>query len=372
MAPHAWSGLGALALVAACSGAELAASAPPPGAEGTTCRGTQALSATSFTGASLAAKEIALTFDDGPGSRTLELSAYLKAQGIRAAFFVNGHCFGQGNGCGNPGLSPAQVFTQLVADGHILANHTQSHRDLTNAGYFPSGASGDAAIVAALADTDAILAPYVEHSRFLFRPPYGAWSARDYSVLHASAMDKYIGPVRWDVGGAMTGSDATGFAADWDCWQNQSGFGVKTTAKCAGRYLNEIHAVGRAITLMHDSDNGNMANHDVNVGKGNTIDMVKRLVPQLKAEGYTFVRLDEVPSIAAALPPIPPPPPVDAGPADADGKPVPDSGAQSSSSSSSSGGSSGSVPRVEPPRALDPCASADSAPQEYPYSAQVH
>lgn len=272
--------LGALSLLAACSAGELG-STPAQQTDGTIiCTGAQALSAASFTGASLGAKQIAFTFDDGPGSRTLELSAYLKAQGIRAAFFINGHCFGQGNPCGNPGLSPAQVFTQLVADGHIIANHTQEHLDLTG-GSFPNGANGDGLIVAALASTDAIIAPYVDNNRFLFRPPYGSWNARDYDVLRASAMDKYIGPVRWDVGGAMTGSDASGFGADWDCWQNQSGFGVKTTAQCATRYLNEIHTVDRGIALMHDSDNGNMPNHDANVGKGNTIDMVKVLIPAL-------------------------------------------------------------------------------------------
>src|SRR6185295_16613313 len=85
----------------------------------------------------------------------------------------------------------------------LVQNHTQDHFNLVT--HFPNNAAGDLAIVAQLAETDTLVAPYVAGSRFLFRAPYGAWSARDYNVLHASAMDKYVGPVKWDIGGGMTG-----------------------------------------------------------------------------------------------------------------------------------------------------------------------
>jgi hypothetical protein len=41
-------------------------------------------------GSSLPPHTLALTFDDGPSERTLELGAYLAAEGIEAGFFVNG------------------------------------------------------------------------------------------------------------------------------------------------------------------------------------------------------------------------------------------------------------------------------------------
>ena len=274
----------------------------------------KALTATDFVGTSLGAKQIALTFDDGPGSRTLELSAFLKAEGIKATFFVNGHCFGAGNPCGNPaGATPASVFTKIVADGHLVSNHTQNHVDLRG---FPNNAAGDAQVVAEVSDTDALIAPYVPVTRFLLRAPMGYWDAQVYNAIHATPMDKYTGFIRWDIGGQMTDVGANiqnphlagdaGYGADWDCWQNQNGFGLKTGTQCAARYMNEIHAVGKGIVLMHDSDNGNMGNNNVVAGTGNTIDMVKQiLIPQLKAEGYTFVRTDDVPAIKAALPPSP-------------------------------------------------------------------
>jgi peptidoglycan/xylan/chitin deacetylase (PgdA/CDA1 family) len=339
------------------------------------CTNTAALSAAAFTGTGLSPKQLALTFDDGPGSRTLELSAYLRDAGLVAAFFVNGHCFGEGNPCGNPGRSPAEVFSQLRADGHIVANHTQNHLDLTQ---FAAGPAGDDGIVNALAATDDLIASYVDFERFLFRAPYGAWNARDYEVLAGSSMSKYVGPIRWDIGGAMESDDNTGFAADWDCWQNRSGFGGKTTAQCGRRYLNEIATRGRGIVLMHDSDSGNTANHQADVGVGNTVDMVKWLVPRLIADGYSFVRLDEVPSIAEALPAVPPPPPAPEPP------PAPQEDAGSSSlTAPADGGKSPSevsppasklVPA--PPRtnaADEGCgARASGRPAEFPHQASVH
>jgi peptidoglycan/xylan/chitin deacetylase (PgdA/CDA1 family) len=277
-------------------------------------------------GTAIPAKTLVFTFDDGPGSQTLQLSAYLKTKGIKATFFVNGHCFNASPPpqCQQAGLTPADIFTQVLADGHLVQNHTQTHADLSTD--FPAGAAGDSAIVKELSDTDAIIAPFVTNNRFLFRAPFGSWSARDYTVLNASAMSKYTGPVKWDIGGTMVGQNpaaASSYAADWDCWQNTNGFGVKTTKECGDRYFHEIAAIGRGITLMHDADYGDVTNHSLTSGKGNTIDMVKYLlegnaglgVSGLLAQGYSFMRLDDVPDLASLLPPLPAAP--DAGP-DAD------------------------------------------------------
>ncbi len=258
-----------------------------------------ALTDNQLDGDSLSSKQLALTFDDGPGTRTLELSSYLHAQGIRATFFVNGHCFYDSNPCGNQ-LSPSEVFGQVKADGHLIGNHTQDHYNLTDTSRFPIGAAGDALIVSELSATDDLINGYVPF--FLFRAPYGAWNDRDQVALQSSSMGKYVGPINWNIGGAMT---VSGYAADWDCWQNTNGFGAQTTEQCGNRYLSEIEQVGHGITLMHDAIYTGLSPL-----AGNTVDMVKYLVPLLKGKGYTFVRADEVPKIAEALSiPIPPPPP---------------------------------------------------------------
>ncbi len=66
-------------------------------------------------------------------------------------------------------------------------------------------------------------------------------------------------------------------------------------------YLAEIRTKKTGIVLMHDP-----YFIDDDPTKGGTVDMVKYIVPILKSEGFHFVRVDMVPSIAAALPPLKP------------------------------------------------------------------
>jgi peptidoglycan/xylan/chitin deacetylase (PgdA/CDA1 family) len=341
------------------------------------CSGGQALTATGaapLTGAGLANKQLALTFDDGPGSRTLELSTYLKTNGIPAVFFQNGKCYDPASTvpCRFDGAAStaATILPQLIADGHLVGNHTEHHWDLTtDTTHFPNNATGNAAILKELTDTDAVIAPYVPNQWFLFRAPYGSFGSRPFNLLHASAMDKYFGHVGWDIGGTYTGTDATGYAADWYCWQNAK----TTTKKCGDRYMHEIAAVHQGIVLMHDADYGNVANTSLTTGIGNTIDMVKYLVPLLKAAGYTFVRADQAPAIKALLPP----PVVDAGPeggddagSDAEAGDASDTVITSSSSSSSSTSSSSSGEGRPPPSPCPPPAPAPDPGQPAPASAR--
>lgn len=287
----------ALVVVAACS-----SKSPSSPREDDVCKETQALTVAPIFGTSLAAKQIALTFDDGPGTRTSELSTYLKNEGIRAAFFVTGASFANAN------VDASQLLQQLVADGHVVANHTQTHPSLPSL--------QPAEIVSELQQTDAIIAPFVPANRFMFRAPFGAWDMNVYTALQASPMSKYVGHIEWDVGGQRTAT--TG--ADFACWQGIDGPPI-TAKACGDLYLQEIATVGKGIVLMHDADYGPPANQDPDTGTGNTVIMVKYMVPLLKAQGYTFVRVDEVPDIAAQLPPLPPPP-ADAG-ADATPPPPP-------------------------------------------------
>jgi peptidoglycan/xylan/chitin deacetylase (PgdA/CDA1 family) len=258
-----------------------------------TCTGAQAISSSDIHGDSLPAKTISLSFDDGPGPRTAELSTYLKAQGIRASFFVNGKMLG----------ASTAVLQQLVADGHVVANHAQTHTSLT--GRATGGEHlADAQIVAEVTQTDTLIAPFVQHNRFMFRAPFGDFSPMAATALDASPMKKYVGPINWEIGDHM-GPDQ---AADWDCWTPGADGVVLSTQQCGDLYVKEIDNVGRGIVLLHDPyfiDN--------DVTKGGTVDMEKYIEPTLVAKGYKFARNDEDPVIAAMLPALPSPPP-DAGP----------------------------------------------------------
>jgi MYXO-CTERM domain-containing protein len=270
----------------------------------------QDLQSTNFIGTSLPNKVLALTFDDGPGDRTIELSQYLKAEGIKAGFFMNGARFHapmaplqNKNNIAITAGGPA-ILAQVKADGHLVANHTTTHRDLQSE-------VPNAQLVQEVAETDGVISAYVSPANhLLFRAPYGSFSSNGngvFNTLSASAMNKYIGPIYWEAGGFDTGYPNK--AADWACWQGAlrdaggalvnigNDLGYATTTQCGDAYLTEINAFGQGIVLMHDPYSWSKGG-----ASGSTVDMVKYLVPKLKAAGYTFVRIDEVPAIRAALP----------------------------------------------------------------------
>jgi peptidoglycan-N-acetylglucosamine deacetylase len=67
----------------------------------------------------VADKVIALTFDDGPNEPfTSQIADVLARAGVRATFFEVGECVDRF----------PHVTARLVRDGHIIGNHSQSHR----------------------------------------------------------------------------------------------------------------------------------------------------------------------------------------------------------------------------------------------------
>src|SRR6185503_99415 len=99
------------------------------------------------------------------------LSTWLKTRPkpIRATFFVNGACLGgttlpDNNSGGAPTAGGATTLKQVVADGHLVGNHTTTHRDLTAV---PAGQR-----VEELASTDKDIASLVPWNRFVFRAPF--------------------------------------------------------------------------------------------------------------------------------------------------------------------------------------------------------
>lgn len=212
-------------------------------------------------GSELPDKTITLTFDDGPGRRTSELADYLAEKGVKAAFFINGMKV--------PGRQAA--VDRVVGRGHLLANHTQNHLQLTK--LTPEK------VVSEVTATDSIIAQVQPQGPWVVRAPFGAWNASVARAVNATPMKKYVGSVFWDAGGELTSTSA----ADWDCW----GKGV-TIQRCGELYLQEIRRRKHGVVLMHDI-------HD------KTVDMVKQILPTLIAEGYKFAPLTEVPSVKRAI-----------------------------------------------------------------------
>jgi peptidoglycan/xylan/chitin deacetylase (PgdA/CDA1 family) len=258
-------------------------------AKGSTCSGAQALQSDALRGASLPPKTLALTFDDGPGARTKQLSAYLKSEGIEAAFFVNGRAMGP---------DADDIFKAVLADGHIIANHTETHRSLTGVSTATARLSNDD-VIQEITLTDKKIDGFVPTGRYMFRPPYGDYDAQTFGVIAPTPMNKYIGPVLWDIGDRM--DVANGRAADWDCWQDGSDGKRYPMKTCGDLYLTEIRHATKGIVLMHDP-----YFNDADPQQLGTVDMVMYMVPILKSEGFSFTRVDKVPQISALLPALPP------------------------------------------------------------------
>lgn len=226
------------------------------------CTGAQALTDDGQNGEPLAEGTLALTFDQGPGQRTWELSDFLHKEGVRATFFVNGK-----NVDGHE-----WVLAKLMNDGHLIANLTESNIALTDL-------TADR-IVDAVTRTDTRIAPFVPGGKLFLRAPYAAWTANERQALERSPMKKYLGPVGWDIGGTLTAKSG----ADYACWDDEHRF---TPESCGDLYLQEIKAKKKGVVLMHDGP--------LDVDNGPTVDMVKYLVPRLKAAGFAFARVDEIP-----------------------------------------------------------------------------
>src|ERR1700761_5668249 len=65
-------------------------------------------------------RSIALTFDDGPSERTMDLLEYLDRERVTATFFV----------CGMNVKRLPRVAGTIAAAGHQIGNHTYSHPHL--------------------------------------------------------------------------------------------------------------------------------------------------------------------------------------------------------------------------------------------------
>jgi peptidoglycan/xylan/chitin deacetylase (PgdA/CDA1 family) len=126
------------------------------------------------------ARELALTFDDGPNdAATPELLEVLARHGVRATFFNMGSFARQ----------RPEIVRAVAAAGHLLGNHTMSHPKLS----FTSGKR----VRQELADCNAVLEDLTGAAVRFFRPPFGA---RRPMVLRA-ARELGLTPVMWNVTG---------------------------------------------------------------------------------------------------------------------------------------------------------------------------
>ena len=195
--------------------------------------------AVTTTAAPKADKMIALTFDDGPSTKTMvQVLDLLKQYNAKATFFIVGKKI-------NASTKP--VLQRAVDAGHELANHTMDH--------LKTAELTEEEILAQVADCQAAVKEAVGVDMYYFRAPFGSIDDRMYQLIQMPFM-----------GAAITTGDGTigSIAAD-RAWKATS------------------QAYDGAIVLMHCFQ-----------GNDETVKALEIVLPELQAQGYEFVTLTDL------------------------------------------------------------------------------
>ena len=158
----------------------------------------------------------------------------LKENEIPATFFLQGQCL-----AGNE-----EIVRRMHAEGHLIGNHTFHHVQLTKV-------SEEEAREEVVKTNNAIYEITGEYPVYI-RPPFGEW--REGLDLVVTMI-----PVLWDV--------------DSRDWESQN------TASICSEVLPNVK--DGSIILMHD-------------GYRATVEALRRILKELKEEGYTFVTVREL------------------------------------------------------------------------------
>jgi cellulose synthase/poly-beta-1,6-N-acetylglucosamine synthase-like glycosyltransferase/peptidoglycan/xylan/chitin deacetylase (PgdA/CDA1 family)/spore germination protein YaaH len=201
-------------------------------------------------------KTIALTFDDGPDpANTPEILDVLKQFKVPATFFVIGR-----NAESNPDL-----LRRIYDEGHEIGSHTFNHPNLDH--------TTDQRTEMELNATQRAIQGITGRTTVLFRPPYNAdiepTKPEDVRPIIQASKLGYI-----TVGETLD-------PQDWRLNQNEDGTGPRRTVQ---GIVDDVFAE------LQEKEHGNVVLlHDGGGDRSMTIAALKLLIPQLRAQGYTFV-----------------------------------------------------------------------------------
>ena len=187
-------------------------------------------------------KVMYLTFDSGyEAGYTPKILDTLKAEKVPATFFIVGHYIDE-----NPDL-----VKRMVKEGHIIGNHTNSHRSMAK-----SSDSRVSADITKLNDKYKLVTGSKQNMKYL-RPPEGQYSNRSLFLT------KELGykTVFWSIA-----------YVDW--LKNNQPAPVNAIRTVSKQFHNG------AIILLHSTSKTNS-------------EILDKLIKTAKAQGYTFKSLDE-------------------------------------------------------------------------------
>jgi peptidoglycan/xylan/chitin deacetylase (PgdA/CDA1 family) len=194
-----------------------------------------------FAGLPRGAKQIALTYDDGPNDpHTQRLLEVLARHDVRATFFMIGKYARQ----------RPEIARAVSSAGHVIGNHTFTHPLLS--------VKSAAEIRTELSECHAALHDAIgEHSN-LFRPPFGG---RRPVVLRI-ARELGLEPVMWNV---------TGY--DWN---------APPAAAIEQKVTRQMR--GGDVILLHDG-----GHKQIGADRSQTVIATDHLIARYKSQGYEFV-----------------------------------------------------------------------------------
>lgn len=212
--------------------------------------------------------EIILTFDDGPTPGVTEkVLDTLKEYGAKATFFVIAE---------KAQAAPA-LMQRILDEGHIVGNHSLSHRALNDGNV--TMFNWKKLVRNEVLGAHEILGPYMANGQhFYYRAPEGAWDTKFADLLNKDSIgQQYIGPILWDIGGAMSMQNGNFVeAADWACWSKKI-----SVDDCLSGYLYEARSKKGGVVLMHDL-------------RSQSAEMLAKFIPALQKNGFSFKTLDDV------------------------------------------------------------------------------
>lgn len=186
-------------------------------------------------------KRVALTFDDGPHPLYTPLILdILKERNVRATFFV----------IGSQVERHPQLVRRIVDEGHIIANHSWGHPNLTMRS--PQGVQKE------MTDTNAAIAKVTGRIPRLMRPPYGGINAQVESQLDELGFKAIL----WSVD-----------TRDWE---------RLPPSEILSKVRNQTRPGG--IILLHDG--GGVREH--------TVTALPQIISYLEGEGYQLVTVPEL------------------------------------------------------------------------------
>lgn len=195
-------------------------------------------------------KTIALTFDDGPHPEyTKQVLDILDAENVPGTFFLIGEHV----------VSYPEIARLIVERGHEIGNHSFTHSAHVQ--------SSSARLRNELVATDRVIRDATGRTSILFRPPM--LENVEVGEFDGARIDEE--KLRWaeQLGYVVVGANLD--TQDWNVGAGEQGV-------ILDRIRERMPEEGPVVLLMHDD-----------AGEGASVEALRILIPELKAQGYSFV-----------------------------------------------------------------------------------